>query len=194
MSIIHYLKLPVKRFIHWQRSKQYGLFGLQSSIYKPLRITCPHNIFIEDNVVIAPFSWLAAEPHGLGENACLRIKRGCRIGDFAHIYATSEITIEENVLLANFVYISDTDHRYQDVETPIIEQPIRNKGKVTIGEGSWLGEHVCICGASVGKHCVIGANAVVVKDIPDYSIAVGIPAKVIKRYDFELKTWVSVKC
>lgn len=58
-----------------------------------------------------------------------------------------------------------------------------------IGEGSWLGENVCVIGASVGKHCTIGANAVVTKDIPDYSVAVGIPAKVIKQYNFKTQRW-----
>ena len=60
---------------------------------------------------------------------------------------------------------------------------------VEIGEGSWLGENVCVLGTHIGKHCVIGANSVVTKDIPDYSVAVGIPAKVIKRFDLESKSW-----
>ena len=60
---------------------------------------------------------------------------------------------------------------------------------VIIGEGSWLGENVCVCGASVGKHCVIGANSVVTRDIPDYCIAVGSPARVVKRYNFDKNTW-----
>lgn len=50
-----------------------------------------------------------------------------------------------------------------------------------IGEGSWIGENVCVCGANIGKHCVIGANSVVTKDIPDYSVAVGCPARIIKK-------------
>ena len=63
---------------------------------------------------------------------------------------------------------------------------------VVIGEGSWLGEHVCVIGASIGKNCVIGANSVVTHDVPDYSIAVGVPAKVIKRYNFNSKQWEKV--
>lgn len=122
----------------------------------------------------------------------LIIKDGSQIGDFAHIYATSSIIIEKSVLIANFVYISDTNHGYEDINTPIIEQPITRCGAVSIGEGSWLGEHVSICGANVGRHCIIGANAVVTKDIPDYSIAVGIPARVIKKYNFDTQKWEKV--
>ena len=66
-------------------------------------------------------------------------------------------------------------------------------GKVVIGEGTWLGTNVVVVGnVRVGKHCVIGANSVVTKDIPDYSVAAGIPCRVIKRYDFEKEEWVRV--
>ena len=65
-------------------------------------------------------------------------------------------------------------------------------GKVRIGSGSWIGENACILGVIIGKQCVIGANSVVTKDIPDYSVAVGIPAKVIKKYNFETQQWERV--
>jgi len=83
-------------------------------------------------------------------------------------------------------------HEYKDITIPIKEQPIINAGKVIIGEHSWIGENVCIIGAKIGKHCVIGANSVVTKDIPDYSVAVGVPAKVIKKYSFEKNEWEKV--
>ena len=61
---------------------------------------------------------------------------------------------------------------------------------VHIGDGSWLGTHVVIAGnITIGKHCVIGANSVVKHDIPDYCVAAGIPARIIKRYDFGTKSW-----
>ena len=65
-------------------------------------------------------------------------------------------------------------------------------GEVEIGEGSWIGEGVCVIGAKIGRHCVVGANAVVTKDIPDNTVAVGVPAKVIKKWDEESKTWKSI--
>ena len=60
---------------------------------------------------------------------------------------------------------------------------------VTIGENSWIGENVCISGASIGKNSVIGANSVVTKNIGDYTVAVGSPAKPIKRYCFDTQKW-----
>lgn len=148
------------------------------------------NIYLENGVIIASNCWLAAKPK-TSENGTARliIKEGSAIGDYAHIYATKEICIDKNVLLANFVYISDNLHGYENINIPVIKQPIIQKNPVHIGEGSWIGEHVSIIGANVGRHCVIGANSVVTRDIPDYSVAVGSPAKVIKQYNFETQKW-----
>ena len=85
------------------------------------------------------------------------------------------------MLTANNVYISDNSHDYENTEVPIISQPVKFKKRVQIGSGSWIGENVSIIGANVGKNSVIVANSVVTSDIPDYSVAVGAPAKVIKR-------------
>jgi acetyltransferase-like isoleucine patch superfamily enzyme len=81
------------------------------------------------------------------------------------------------------VFISDNDHSYSDLDLPIIQQPIKFKKNVSIGSGSWIGENVCIIGASIGRNCVIGANSVVTKDVPDFSVVAGNPAKVIKTIE-----------
>ena len=92
-------------------------------------------------------------------------------------------------MTADKVYISDNLHNYEDINAPVHSQAIKQLNPVIIGEVSWLGENVCIIGASVGKQSVIGANSVVTKDIPDYCVAVGAPAYIIKRYNFETKQW-----
>lgn len=166
--------------------------GKKSRVYKPLRVDGIENIMIRDNVVVHDGTWLAALPL-TGHNVQLVLEDGVTLGNFNHIYATKSIIIEKDVLTADKVYISDNLHNYEDVDIPIIKQPIKQCKPVVIGEGSWLGEHVCVIGASIGKHCVIGANAVVTKDIPDYCVAVGIPARVIKRYDTDSSIWESVK-
>jgi len=94
------------------------------------------------------------------------------------------------------VHIADHNHNYLNPTIHIYKQGVLavENGRVHIGEGTWLGTNVVIVGnISVGKQCVIGANSVVTKDIPDYSVAVGIPAKVIKRYDFEQQQWIKIK-
>lgn len=73
---------------------------------------------------------------------------------------------------------------------PIIKQEIIQLSPIKINSGAWIGENVCIIGANIGKNSVIGSNSVVTKDIPDFCIAVGSPAKVIKRYSFEKQEWL----
>lgn len=99
----------------------------------------------------------------------------CSIGD---------VTIEDDVLIASHVSIMNGSgqHGITRLDVPIREQPGVFE-PVTIGTGAWIGERCCIA-ASVGRHCVIGAGAVVTKPVPDYAIAVGVPARVV-RYRHE---------
>lgn len=175
------------RVLNYSRSFKY--FGKESYIDEPLSISGFKNISIGSNVYIAFKTRLAALPYTGYSDCELRIGNGVKIGNFNHIFATHRIIIEENVLTADKVYISDNLHSYENINLPIISQPIKQCNDVVIKEGSWLGENVCVLGSSIGKHCVIGSNSVVTKDIPDYCVAVGVPAKIIKRYDFEIKEW-----
>ena len=167
-------------------------FGLHSVVRSPLRIDGSKNIFIGNYCIIEYKTWLAANPLTDAQECALVIMDGCTIGHFNHIYATGKIVIEKNVLTADRVYISDNLHGYEDITKPIKEQRIKQNGQVVIGAGSWLGENVCVLGASIGRNWVIGANSVVTHDIPDYCVAVGIPAKVIKKYDFINKKWIKI--
>ncbi len=170
-------------------SRKYKFLSMHAYVQKLLRIDGKENITIEKNVVIQSMSWLAALPLTNSDNCNLIIREGSIVGHFNHIFATGLVEIGKNVLLADKVYISDNQHVYDDVNTPVMFQGVKQLGKVKIGDGSWIGENVSIIGASVGKNCVIGSNSVVTKDIPDFSIAVGVPAKVIKRFDFDSSSW-----
>ena len=160
-------------------------------IDSPLKLEGKGNISIERNVIIKYKSWLAAVPYS-NTNCKLEIGAGSVIGNFNHIYATQLIIIGKNVLTADKVYISDNQHVYDDIQVPIMHQTVKQLSKVHIGDGSWLGENVCIIGASIGKNCVIGANSVVTKNIPDYSLAVGSPARVIKMFNIKSGLWEKV--
>ncbi len=170
----------------------FGGFGKNVSILAPAGIEGIGNIFISDNVYFSNGCLLAAVPH-TGEKIC-RLWIGCggSFGRNNHIYATKLIEIHENVLTGNNVYISDNSHAYENVKLAVKHQSILQKKSVSIGEGTWLGQNVCVIGASVGRGCVIGANSVVLTDIPDFSVAVGTPAKVVKHFDFTRNEWVRV--
>lgn len=116
----------------------------------------------------------------------VRIGKGSEIGERCRISIANSLEIGEKVLLSPNVYITDCDHEYRNVDIPIIDQGIVQKGqKVSIGDGSYIGINAVIVGnIKIGKHCAIGANSVVIKDVPDYCVAVGSPAKVIRKMGY----------
>ena len=102
-------------------------------------------------------------------------------------------TIGHNVILAQHVVLSGLNHGYKDIKIPIQLQEV-SKSLITIKDDCWIGANVVIiAGVTIGRHSVVAAGAVVTKDIPEYSVAVGNPARVIKSYDFELNDWLPVK-
>lgn len=113
----------------------------------------------------------------------VRIGQGSEIGERCRISIANSLNMGEKVLLSPNVYITDCDHEYRNLEAPVIDQGIVQKGQtVSIGDGSYIGINAVIVGnVKIGKHCVIGANSVVTKDVPDYCVAVGSPARVIKK-------------
>ena len=119
------------------------------------------------------------------------------IGDYTRIglrcTIIGPVQIGNHVILAQNVAISGLNHRYEDPTLPIHQQGVTT-ALIQIGDDSWVGANsVITAGIKIGKHIVVGAGSVVTKDIPDYSIAVGNPAKVIKFFDFNQKKWISVK-
>lgn len=110
--------------------------------------------------------------------------------DFTALVA-NRIEIGSNTILASNVSLISENHSIE-VETniPFFAQPLKT-GPIKIGEGCWLGQNVVVLpNVTIGDKCVIGANSVVTKDIPSYSIAAGVPAKVIKKYDFTRHCWI----
>ena len=191
--IARIIKLPFNLLSYLLYRMKFCSFGFHSRIDSPLRIDGGTNIEIGNNVTIQYKTWLGALPLTGSDKAELIIEDGSIIGNFNHIFATKSIIIHKKVLTADKVFVSDNLHGFKDVDIPILDQPIVQNGTVEIGEGSWLGENVCVIGANIGKHCVIGANSVVTKDIPDYCVAVGAPAKVIKQFNFDNNEWICVK-
>lgn len=119
--------------------------------------------------------------------------KGTSLNTYTRVESGYKVQFGENVLIGPNVYISDRSHQYQNVNIPIMEQGYYEKGSLVIGSGTWIGIHACVLGnVKIGKGCVIGANAVVTKDIPDYCVVVGNPGKVIKKYDFALEKWLPI--
>ncbi|MCX5778202.1 MAG: acyltransferase [Elusimicrobia bacterium] len=191
-KIQYYLYLLNVVIFHALNRWRFKSLGLTARIINPLRLNGTQFMSIGRNVVVQKYSWLFAGKFDDHEPELI-IESGCAIGDFNHIVAIHKVHIGKNVLTANRVYISDNVHNYDDIQTPIMHQGVSFKGEVSIGDGTWIGENACVIGAKIGKNCVIGANAVVTNDIPDYCVAVGIPARVIKRFSKDTQQWEKVK-
>lgn len=119
----------------------------------------------------------------------------CLIGDNVHIVASNRVSIGSECLFASKIFISDTSHGSYGRNGSNPDSNPNNRplvaNAVSIGDRVWLGENVVVlAGTNIGNGCIIGANAVVTHDIPDYCIAVGSPAKVIKEYNFENGEWM----
>lgn len=119
------------------------------------------------------------------------------IGDRTHINrgfvvsCAGRVSIGRNVVMADRVFIGDTNHGYADVSTPILFQPMSPPQPVIIEDDCWLGINVCVLnGVTIGRHSVIGANSVVTSDIPPFAVACGNPASVVKQYDPSRQQWI----
>jgi acetyltransferase-like isoleucine patch superfamily enzyme len=123
-----------------------------------------------------------APGHDLGPDPVLRVGDRCVIGRGSHIVAHHSIEIGDDVFTGPYVYITDQNHSYADVEVPVGRQwPVN--GSVRIGPGSWLGTgSVVLPGAHIGRNVVVAAGAVVRGKVPDYSVVGGVPARVIREY------------
>lgn len=128
----------------------------------------------------------------------LTVGEGFRSNSHLHIGVVSSVTIGNHVLVASGVYISDHSHgaygsqEPSDPRTAPLSRPLVS-APVVIGDNVWLGEKVAVLpGVRIGHGVVVGAGAVVTQDVPDHCIVVGVPARVIKRYDFEQQQWVVV--
>jgi acetyltransferase-like isoleucine patch superfamily enzyme len=166
----------------------FGKLGSGSRIIRPLRIVGARYMYVEANATIQVGAYVAVlKTHTQPPE--LRIGEGAMIGNHAHIICTRRIVVGRQALIADRVYISDNSHEYTNISRPILAQGLRQLADVEIGDGAWIGENVCIIGSRIGRNSVVGANSVVVRDIPDHCVATGAPAAIIKRYCHDTNSW-----
>jgi acetyltransferase-like isoleucine patch superfamily enzyme len=148
-------------------------------------------------VYVGPDAWLIVPDLAPGSGPVLTIGNGCRIGRRCMLAAMNCVRLEADVLLGPGVLITDHSHEFSDIEQPIHAQGLTSTGTVIMERNTWLGQGaVVVCPSGtlvVGRNSVIGANSVVTRSVPPYSVVVGSPARVIKRFDPEAGKWVSVQ-
>ena len=160
----------------------------------PLKYSTKH-IYLGRDVIIAN----AARLEAVTQYNTNMYKPAIYIGDNVtieqnlHLTCASRISIGRNTAIAANVTITDIVHPYTDVNIPIERHDLIVK-EVVIGEDSKIYNNaVVLPGVHIGNHCVVGANSVVVEDVPDFSVVVGAPAKIIKQYNRTKGVWVTVE-
>lgn len=189
----------IKEWIHPSRiskreTKKFGKFGTDSVICLPRISDCnSHLIQIGEQSTILANSRMQILPNLECKEPHIYIGNRCYAAYHLTLLAGDDIKIGNDVLIASDVLITTMNHGMNpEAKTSYMNQELTGNS-ISIGDGTWIGEKVCVLpGSNIGKKCVIGAGSVVTKDIPDYSVVVGNPARVIKQYNFQQHQWEKI--
>lgn len=155
-----------------------GKIGKNVKFYEGIRIVgnSPGAVTIGNDVRILKGVTISTTPEGK-----IQIGNGVHIGEGSVIYSGVGIRIGDNVIIGPQNIIVDLDHRFENLDVPINQQGMNGK-EISIGENVWIASQcVVIKGVTIGKGSVIGAGSIVNKNVPPYSVAAGVPARVIKK-------------
>jgi acetyltransferase-like isoleucine patch superfamily enzyme len=170
----------------------YAEFGTGSVITAPATISCPHRIEIGDGVFVMAGAWLSVveEHRGRRYEPRLRIGNRTHLGRDTVIACVGLVDIGDDVLTGDRVFIGDTYHDFRDPEVPVAHQPLLDPRPVRIGRGAFLGVgSIVLPGVTIGENGYVGAGAVVTDDVPERSVVVGNPARVVRRWDENAGSW-----
>ena len=174
-----YTLLLRHRFAHWGKGSHIG--------WRALYLKGLHYISIGERTYISPGVELTAwdSDNDNHYTPSIIIGNHCSIRENCHITAINCIRIGDNLLTGTNVLITDNSHgqtTHEHMSLPVADRPIYSKGPVIIGNNVWLGNNVCVMpDVTIGDGAIIGANSVVTHDVPAYSVAAGIPARIIKQ-------------
>jgi acetyltransferase-like isoleucine patch superfamily enzyme len=161
-------------------SGAFAHFGRRTVIQLPVRIVGEGRISLGEGVFVGAACWL--QVIGDSTHVSLEIGDGTSIAGNCVVSATDSIRIGKRVTIARGTYIADHSHAYERIDIAIADQGITNIAPIEIGDGAWIAENAVILpGVTIGAGAVVGANSVVTNDIPAHCVAVGTPARVIRR-------------
>ena len=169
---------------------KYKKWHLKSHIVNPLKIT-PGYIEVGNHVVVLSYARIegVSQYNKISYTPNIVLHDGVTVQQGLHLTCANHIEIGENTAIAANVTITDIHHPYKDIKLPIEQQDLE-VSEVTIGRDCKIyNGAVVLPGVHIGDHVTVGANAVVNRNIPDYCVAVGSPAIIIKRYNFETQQW-----
>ena len=192
---LHYIKysLILRKELTITERKKFKNIEKNSIIIKPLKLVSGLKyVQIGESTTILKYARIQCYDEKIKSSPSIKIGDRCYIGfNFTILSGPgSSINIGNETLIASNVIITNINHGINpESDLSYMDQPLNTKS-VNIEDGCWIGENVCILpGVTIGEKSVIGASSVVTHDIPAYSIAVGNPAKVIKKYNFNTHQW-----
>ena len=163
--------------IHWEfaRRRAFCRWPVHGNV---LEMLDEGRLELGEHVLLEPGVWLTAQAPGR-----TAIGAGSFLNLGVQVAALERVEIGAHCMFANGCFVTDSDHRFDDLSRPVTWQGFTSKGPTRVGDNTWCGANVVITsGVTVGERCVIGANAVVTRDLPSFSIAAGAPARVIRRF------------
>lgn len=188
LNRLYYKAKKIKRSIYsYWISHKFKCVGHNCMFYSFLKLREPHNISFGNNCSIGFHTVIELYSDYKGQqnfHPTLTFGNNSSLGDYSHISCINNISIGNNVRMGRKVFITDNAHGTSTLDIinlPPNHRPLSSNGPIIIEDNVWIGEMVCIMpGVTIGKCSIIGANAVVTKNIPAYSVVGGVPAKVIK--------------
>ena len=193
-------RLRVALHTRWLR-KTYPFysFGTGNSVHYTCQIErrIAKGLSLGSGIYVGKDCWLNVVADGTNPPPSIIVGNGCRIGRRNVISARNLIRLEDNVLFAPGVLLMDHGHQYSDIDLPIHAQGLTGSGTIVVERNCWIGHGAAIVSTHgelrIGRNSVIGANAVVCRSIPPFSVAVGNPARVVKRFKPESGEWARVE-
>jgi acetyltransferase-like isoleucine patch superfamily enzyme len=162
--------------IHWELMRR-GAFARWPVHGNVLEALTEGRLEIGANTLLEPGVWITAPAP-----ARIRIGSGTFLNLGVMVAALSLVEIGDHCMLANGCFVTDADHRVDDLSRPITWQGFTTSGPTRVGDNVWCGANVVVTsGVTIGERCVVGANSVVTRDLPPYSVAAGAPARVIRE-------------
>ena len=195
LALVSRLRTKLKTL--WLRQTYpFAAFGKGVSVHHSCDVqrAMSHEISLGDYAFIGPDVWLNVASGSESVEPKIVLGSGCKIGRRSTISSRNQIVLEADVLLAPSVLIMDHNHEFGDLSTPIHAQGVTAGGRIFIGRNCWLGHGaVIVCNRGelvIGRNSVVGANAVVTRSFPPFSVIAGSPATLIRAYDERTGKWV----
>jgi acetyltransferase-like isoleucine patch superfamily enzyme len=165
--------------IHWEFMQRdaFVRWPVHGNVLEALR---QGRLTIGAATLLEPHVWITAP-----DAARVSIGAGTFLNLGTMVASMELVEIGDHCMFANGCFVTDANHRFDDPDKPITWQGFDSKGPTRIGDNVWCGAHVVITsGVTIGERCVIGANSVVTTDIPPFSIAAGVPARVLRTITY----------